>query len=108
MGIDWVGLTTVAGSEDPHLCGELRRDIYDRLAVMDEAVGDVFADAVATLDRPDALGVRPTGREHIGIASLVGAEPADRQNLGSFVDDLDRRRSLVWIHPDDHSHRCLL
>jgi hypothetical protein len=89
-------------------CADSFGGIHDGLSVMDQTVSDVLADAVATLDRPDPFGMFPAGREHLGIAGLVGAEPAHREHPGSFVDDLDGRRSLVWVHSDDHSHRCLL
>ena len=108
MRVDRVGLAAVTGGEDPHLRGQLRRHIDHALAVMHQPVRDVLADAVATLDRPDPVGEQAARLEHLGIADLVGTEPAHRDYLGSFVNDLDRCRTLVWVHPDDHRHRCLL
>ena len=60
--------------------------------------------------RPPRPGRRilAAGGEHLGVAGLVGAEPAHGQHPAAFVDDLDRGRTLVRVHPDDHRHRCLL
>jgi hypothetical protein len=47
--------------------------------------------------------------EHRPVAVPVGAEPTTRQHRLAVVDDLDRRRPLVRIHPDDDApHACLL
>jgi hypothetical protein len=46
-----VALGSVTGGEHPDPCGELRRHIDDGLAVVDQPVRDVLADAVAALDR---------------------------------------------------------
>lgn len=97
-----VSLATVTGGEDPHLRGQLRRHIDHALPVVDQPVRDVFADAVAALDRPDPLVELPAGFEHLAIPGLVGAVPANGLDLAVFVDDLNRGRALVWVHPDDH------
>jgi len=44
---------------------------------MNKPVRDVFADAIAALDRPDSLVEVPAGFEHLAIPGLVGAVPAD-------------------------------
>jgi hypothetical protein len=52
--------------------------------------------------------LRPT-LEHGLVAGGVGAEPALGEDVLAVVDDLDRRRSFVRIHPDDHmAHGVLL
>jgi hypothetical protein len=50
-----VGLAAVTGGEHPHLRRQLRRHAGDHLAVMDQAVRQVPADAVAALHRPDPV-----------------------------------------------------
>jgi hypothetical protein len=57
---------------------------------VDQAVGDVFADAVTAFDCPYPVRIPPAGGEHLGVAGLVGGVPADRQDPGPFVDDFDR------------------
>jgi hypothetical protein len=49
---------------------------------------------------PDAPGPRGAS----GVAGFVRAQPAGRHHPTSLIDDLDRRRSLVRTHPDDHTH----
>jgi len=102
--VDRVGLAAVAGGEHPHLRGQFRRHIHHDLPVVHQPVREVFADAVAALDRPDPVGILPPAGEHLGVAGPVRAEPAHGQYPGAFVDDLDRGRTLVWVHPDDHAH----
>ena len=91
--IDRVGLAAVAGREHPHLGRQLRRHIDHGLAVMDQAVRDVFADAVAALDRPHPFSERRACGEHLRVAGLVGAEPAlastaPRSSTTSIVAEL--------------------
>jgi hypothetical protein len=78
MRIHRAGLAAVAGREHPDLRGQLRRRIDHALAVRHQPMRDVLTDAVATLH--------------------------DRHHPTSLIDDLDRRRSLVRTHPDDHTH----
>lgn len=106
--IDRVGLAAVAGGEYPHLRGQLGRHVVDRFAIVHQPVRQVLADAVATLDGPHPIRVPAAGGEHLRVAVLVGAEPADIQYPAAFVDDLDRGRALKRIHPDDHTHRASL
>jgi hypothetical protein len=75
---------------------------------MNQAVRNVLADAVTALHRPDTIGELPAHGEHLGITSLVSTEPAGHQHLGPLVNDLDRGRALMWVHPDDHAHGLLL
>ena len=103
-----VGLAAVASGEHPHLRGQLRRHAGDGLAVMDQAVRQVPADAVAALHRPDPVRERPRRGQHFRIPGLVRAVPARRQHYCPLIDDLDRGRALVRVHPDDHAHRFLL
>ena len=60
-----VGLAAVAGGEHPHLRGQLRGHVDHGLAVMDQPMRDVLADAVATLDRPDPIRVLPASGKHL-------------------------------------------
>src|SRR4051794_37117116 len=70
-------------------------------------LGDVFADAVAALDRPDPVLVLQAEFEHHLVAAAVGAEPALREDLLAVVDDLDGRGPLIRVHADDDlSHAC--
>ena len=80
--VDRVGLAAVAGGEDPHLRGQLRRHVDDDLTVVHEPVRDVPADAVAALDRPDPVRVPAARGEHLGVAGLVGAEPPTVEDVG--------------------------
>jgi hypothetical protein len=43
------------------------------------------------------------GTEHRYVAGLVRAEPAHLEYSTGLVDDLDRGRPLVRVHPDDHA-----
>ena len=76
-----VGLTGLGGVEQPGSRGQFRRHVEHGLAVGDQALGDVPADAVAALDRPDPLLVLPTGLEHRLVAVAVSAEPALRKTF---------------------------
>ena len=76
-----VGLTGLGGVEQPGSRGHFRRHVEHGLAVGDQALGDVPADAVAALDRPDPLLVLPTGLEHRLVAVAVSAEPALRKTF---------------------------
>jgi hypothetical protein len=103
--IDRVGLAPVAGGEHPHLSRQLRRHIQDDLAVVHQAVRQMPADAVAALHRPDPGRELSRRRQHLGITSLVRAVRPGRQHRGLLIDDLDRGRALMRVHPDDHAHR---
>ena len=65
--------------------------------------GDVPADSGAAFDRPHSIRELPAGRQHRLVAVGVRAVPALGQDLLMFVDDLDRGRPLVRIHPDHHT-----
>jgi hypothetical protein len=75
------------------------RHVQHDLAIMNEAVRNVLADAVTALHRPDAISELPAHGEHLGITSLVSTEPAGHQHLGPLVNDLDRGRALMWSIP---------
>ena len=62
-----VGLAVVAGVEQPDPGGELRRDVDDVLAVVEQPLRQRPAGAVAALDRPDPLG--PGLRRSLRIAA---------------------------------------
>ena len=87
VGVDRVGLAALAGVEHPHPRRQLRRHVEHGLAVGDQALGDVPADAGAALHRPDPVRELPAGRQHLLVAVGVGAEAALRQDLLAFVDD---------------------
>jgi hypothetical protein len=57
--------------------------------------------ALAALDRPYPAAVPAAGGEHLGTTGPFGAAPARQQDTGSFVNDLDRGRTPVRVHPDD-------
>jgi hypothetical protein len=105
--VDRVALAALTGGEHSRPGGQLRWHVDHGFAVGDQALGDVPADAVAALDRPDPLR-KPTAQgEHRLVATAISAEPAAGQHRLPAVDDLDRRRPLVRIHPDDdlsHQH----
>ena len=65
VGVVGVGLAVVAGVEEPDPGGELRRDVDDLLAVLEESLRERAAGTVASFDRPDP--VRPGLR--VGRAS---------------------------------------
>jgi hypothetical protein len=103
--VDGAGLAAVADREYPYLRGELRGHVQDGLTVVDQAVGDVLADAVAALDRPHAFRKSTTCPQHLGVATVAGVLRTRREHVSALVDHLDRRRSLVRVHTDDHCHR---
>ena len=96
-----VGLAVVAGVEQPDPGGELRRDVDDLLAVLEEPLRQRPAGTVAALDRPDPLRPGLDVLAHRGVAGPVGGEPTRAEQLLVLVDDLDRGRQLVGIDPDD-------
>jgi hypothetical protein len=100
-GVDRVDLAALAGGEHPGSGGQLRRHLDDGLTIGEQPLGDVPADAVATLHRPDPVGVLTAGGEHRLVAVAVGAEPALPDGLLPLVDDLNGGGTLVRIHPDD-------
>ena len=55
VGVVGVGLAVVAGVEEPDPGSELRRDVDDLLAVLEQSLGERSAGTVAALDRPDPL-----------------------------------------------------
>jgi len=103
--IDRVTRAAVAGREDAHLRGQLRRHINDGLTVVDQPVREVLADTVGALYRPHPLREPASGLQHLGVAGIIGAIPASRPCLTAFVHNLDRGRTLVWIHFHDHCHQ---
>jgi hypothetical protein len=101
MRVVGVGLAVVAGVEQPDPGSQLRGDVDDSFAVLEEALRERPAGAVAALDRPDPLGPGSGVLAHRDVAGLVGGEPPGPEPLLVFVDDLDRGRQLVGIDPDD-------
>jgi hypothetical protein len=57
MCVDRVGLAALAGGEHPRPSGKLGRDIDHGLAVGDQALCEVTADALTTLNRPGPIRV---------------------------------------------------
>ncbi len=76
--------------------------------VVDQAVGEVAADAVAALDCPDPIGESFCSGEHLLISGGVGVGgvSAGGQDVTGGVDGFDGGRAFVWIHSDDDGHRC--
>jgi hypothetical protein len=97
-----IGLPVVAGVKQPGPCRELGRHIDDMFTVGQQPLRQRPARAVAALDRPHPVRPWRYGLAHRGVPSLVGPEPASRQHGLVIVDDLDRRRQLVGIDPDEH------
>ena len=97
-----VGLAVVAGVEQPGPGRQLRRHVDHVLAVGQQPLRQRPAGAVAALHRPHPVRPRRDVLAHRGVPGLVGAEPAGRQHRLAVVDDLDRRRQLVGIDPDEH------
>lgn len=106
MRVDGVGLAAVAGGEDSHLRGEFGGNVDDEFPVVDQAVGEVAADAVAALDCPDPIGESFCSGEHLLISGGVGGVSAGGQDTTGGVDGFDGGRAFVWIHSDDDGHRC--
>jgi hypothetical protein len=104
-----VGLAVVTGVEQPRPGRELRGHVdHHLLTVGEQPLGQRAAGAGAALDRPGPL--RP-GRHvlaHSGVADLVGLEASGRQDFLAIVDDLDRRRKLVGIDPDENPCHAVL
>lgn len=55
VGVECICLAVVAGVEEPHPGGELRGDIDDVLAGLEEPLSEWTACAVGALDRPDPV-----------------------------------------------------
>jgi hypothetical protein len=107
VGVDRVGLAALAGIEHPHPRRQLRRHVQDGFPVGDQTLGDVPADPGATLDRPHPPGELAARGKHLLVAGSVRAVPAFGQYPLLLVDDLDRGRPLVRIHPDHHTAHAL-
>jgi hypothetical protein len=85
-----VGLAALPGGEHPRPGRELRGHVDDLFAVGEQALGDVPADALATLDRPHPVRPLPAIGQHGVVAVLVGAEPAATEDLLVRGHRLDR------------------
>ena len=96
-----IGLAVVAGVEQPDPRGELRRDVDDVFASLEQPLRQRTTDPVRSFDRPGPRRPRLGVPQHRGVASLVGGEPAVTEPALVVVHDLDRRRQLVGIDPDD-------
>lgn len=103
VGVGGIGLAALAGGEHPRPGGQLRWDVDDLLAVGEQPVGDVPADALAALDRPDPVRLLAGVLPHRRVAVAVGVEPAAADDGLVAGHDLDRGRALVRVHPDDHT-----
>ncbi len=103
-----VCLAVVTGVEQPDSGGQLRGNVDDLLAGLQEPLRQGASDTVGALDRPyprrPCLGVGP----HCRVAGPVGGEPPRAELPFAVVDDLDRRRQLVGIDPDDDTLHVLL
>ena len=98
-----VGLAVVTGVEEPHPGSELGRDVNDTLAGLQEALRQRASGAVGALDQPTpgpaTSSHRCASRSSRHWSVVNRPEP---KHLLALVDDLDRRRQLVGIDPDDH------
>ncbi|MGW0246272.1 hypothetical protein ACWDYH_06480 [Nocardia goodfellowii] len=63
---------------------------------MEQAVGDMSADAVAAFDRPDSVIESLCGGEHFGVAGVVGDVSAGGQHAAGGVDGFDGGCAFVW------------
>jgi hypothetical protein len=91
VGIAGVGLAVVAGVEMPDPCRELRRDIDDLLAGLEQPLGQRSSDTVGAFDRPDPVRPRLRVGPHGLVAGLVSGEPTRTQQPFVLIHDLDRR-----------------
>ena len=82
---------------------QLRRHVHDTFPIGDQPLSDVPADAVAALHRPQPVRPPAAGLEQLPVARTVSAEPRSGEHAFPLVEHLDRRRPLVWIHPDHHT-----
>jgi hypothetical protein len=57
VSIDRIGFAALTGGEHPSPGGQFRRRVQDGLAVGEQPLRDMPADAVAALDRPVPLAV---------------------------------------------------
>jgi hypothetical protein len=107
--IGGIGLAALAAGEHPRPGRQLGRHIHHTLAVSQQPAGDMPANALAALDRPDPL--RPPLRlgQHRPVPGGVGAIPPTANNSLVASHHLDRGGSLMRIHPDHHcAHLALL
>ena len=102
-----VGLAVVPGVEEPDPGGELGGDVDDVLAGLEQPLCQRPAGAVGALDRPRPSRPRLDVRQHRRVPGPVGGEPALSELAFVVVDDLDRRRQLVGIDPDDDAFHAL-
>ena len=79
----------------------LTRDVHNVLTFHKEALGQRPTGSVRALDRPAPARATPWRRSASGVAGPHGREPARAEQLLLVVDDLDGRRQIVVIHPDD-------
>jgi hypothetical protein len=106
--VSGVGLTAVAGGEHPSAGRQLGRHVDHGLAVSDQPLRDVPADAVGSFDRPDPIRPPPGGGQHLPVAIPIGAEPATAQHPLPLVQHFDGRRQLVRIDSDDNTAHAVL
>ena len=97
-----IGFPPLAGREHPGPGRQLRWHTGHRLAISDQALREVAADPVAALHRPDTVLELAARGQHRPVTVPVSTKPAPEQHLPPVIDTLDRRRALVWIHPDNH------
>jgi hypothetical protein len=84
-----VGLAVVTGVEQPDPSSELRRDVDNVLAVLEESLRQRAAGAVAALDRPDPLGLGAGVLAHRRVASPIGRESPRPKRLLVLINDFD-------------------
>jgi len=90
VSVGGVGLATLARGEHPGPSRQLRWNVNNLLAVTQQPVGDVPADALAALDRPNPVPPLPGIPGHRRIAIPASAETAGAYHGLVAGHDLDR------------------
>jgi hypothetical protein len=80
VGVGSVGFAALPRGEHPRPGGQLRRHVDDLFAVGEQPMGDVPADALAALDRPDPLRPLFGVLVHRRVAVPAGAETAGAED----------------------------
>jgi hypothetical protein len=102
-------LAPFKGQSRAHTESDLR--VYLRWCLeggLDPFAARVLCDAGAALDRPRAVRELFGEAQHRPVALDIGAIPTTTQGGLVAGHHLDRGRTLVGVHPDDHSSHNVL